>query len=234
MQRNAPTIQGELEKAIMKLTGEKIRVRGASRTDSGAHAKGQVVDFLTHTNLAESRFIDALNWHLPVDIKVRGASVVPLGFNSRKDADSRTYKYVLLNSRWPSPLVRTFTHWVPVPLSISTMVEAAEYLVGTHDFSVFTVSLPPRRSPVRRVARWDVRQEGEFVTIEAQANGFLPHQVRKTNGALVQIGLGKTPPEVIKQAVDGTISELKRCPHLPAKGLCLEKVDYSQYPFQGR
>ena len=105
-QAHAPTIQGELERAIKGLTQENTRVRGASRTDAGAHARGQVVDFLTHAPYTTETFVNALNWHLPPDIKVRGAYQVSPDFSSRKDALGRTYRYTLLNARWPSALLR--------------------------------------------------------------------------------------------------------------------------------
>ena len=225
-QSRVPSIQKRLESAIQQLTGETTRVRGASRTDSGVHAKGQVVDFLTDTKYSTDTFVRALNSYLRPDITVRGAWDAPLDFNSRKDAISRVYRYALLNAQWPSALMRDYSHWVRSPLDVASMSEAAGYLKGTHDFSGFTVSLPPGKSPVRSVKRWDVWREGELVFIEAEAISFLPHQVRRTNGVLVEIGLGKTLKDVIKGLIDGTLGELKRRPSLPAKGLCLMKVNY--------
>ena len=203
-----------------------MRVRGASRTDSGVHAKGQVVDFLTHATYSTDAFVRALNWHLSHDVTVRGAWDTSLDFNSRKDAVSRVYRYTLLNAKWPSALMRDRSHWVRSPLDVASMSEAASYLTGTHDFSAFTVALPPGRSPVRSVGRWDVWREGELVFIEAEATGFLPHQLRMTSGVLVEIGLGKTCKDVIKGLIDGTLGEQKSCPSLPAKGLCLMRVNY--------
>lgn len=224
-QANEPTVQGELEKAIGKLTGERTAVRGSSRTDSGAHAKGQVVDFLTHAPYLEETFIKALNWHLPASIKIRAASQVPLSFDARRDASTRVYRYTLYNSRWPSPLLMRYSQWIPKHLDVALMRQAAGYLVGTHDFSAFTVSLPPTRSPVRRVSRWDVWREDELVLIEAEANGFLPHQIRRTNGVLVEIGLGKLADKATKEIMNGKSSDLKGTPCLQAKGLCLMHIN---------
>ena len=226
-QSGVPSIQGEVEKAILSFTGEAIRVRGASRTDSGAHARGQVVDFLTRTVYTPETAANALNWYLPPDIKVRGAWYTSEGFHSRKDAVSRVYRYTVLNSRWPSAVMRDFSHWVSAPLDVARMKEAAVYIVGTHDFSPLTVRLPAGRSPIRRVKRWDVWQEGELVLIEAEANGFLPHQVRRTNGVLMEIGLGRLDVMEIQNILGGTVKEINHCPSLPAKGLCLMKVAYS-------
>jgi tRNA pseudouridine38-40 synthase len=226
-QANVPTVQDEAEAAIWKFTGEKTRVRGASRTDTGVHAQGQVVDFLTHVSHPLDTFTPALNWYLPADIRVRGAYQVCQEFNSRKDADSRRYRYTLLNSSWPSALLRRSTHWVRANLNIGRMQEAAGYLPGIRDLSAFTVPLPPDRTPVRRVDRWEVWQDGDLVMIEAEASGFLPHQVRMTNGILVEVGLGKMPPEIVEEMlVDATGAQAHR-PSLPAKGLCLMSVTYS-------
>ena len=221
-----PSIQAQVERAIYRLTGEAARVRGASRTDAGAHAKGQVVDFLTQAPYTPETFTNSLNWYLPPDIRVRGACDTSLDFNSRKNAITRAYRYSVLNSRRPSALLRDFSHWVSAPLDVSKMREAARYLLGTHDFSPLTVSLGPGKSAVRHVRRWDVWREGEMVIIEAEANGFLPRQIRRTNGVLVEIGLGRLPVEVLRAIMDGTLKGLKRCPSLPAKGLCLMSVSY--------
>ena len=190
-----------------------------------------MVDFLIQAPYTTETFIKALNWYLPQDIKVRGACYTPLGFNSRKDAISRVYRYTLLNARWPSALMRDFSHWISTPLDVARMREAAASLPGSHDFSAFTVLLPPGRSPVRQVERWDVWREGELVLIEAEANGFLPHQIRRTNGTLAEIGLGRSSVEMIKEIIDGTLRELKHSPSLPAKGLCLMRVNYRNFPF---
>ena len=227
-----PTIQAEVERAICRLTGEPARIRGASRTDAGAHAKGQIVDFLTQASYTPETFTNSLNWYLPLDIRVRGACDTSLDFHSRKDALSRVYRYSLLSSRRPSALLRDFSHWVSGPLDVSRMREAARYLPGTHDFSPLTVSLGPGKSAVRHVRRWDVWREGELVIIEAEANGFLPRQIRRTNGVLVQIGLGRLPIEVLRAIMDGTLKEVTRCPSLPAKGLCLMGVSYSNSVFR--
>jgi tRNA pseudouridine38-40 synthase len=229
-QAHDPSIQGEVERAIESLTREKARVRGASRTDAGAHARGQVVDFLTHAPYTTETFVNALNWYLPPDIKVRGAYRVSPDFSSRRDAVGRTYRYTLLNARWPSALLRDFSHWVSSPLDIARMKEAASYLPGTHDFAALTSSLPLGRNAVRRVGRWDVWRDGELVFIEAEATGFLLHQIRRTNGILVDIGLGRLPVEIMKEIMDGTRKELSYCPSLPAKGLCLMSVNYQNFP----
>jgi tRNA pseudouridine38-40 synthase len=231
LQANAPTIQEELEKALKALTREDIRVRGASRTDAGAHAKGQVIDFATCVSYPADTFVRALNWRLPEDIKIRGGCETPYSFHARKSAVAREYRYTLFNSPWPSPLRRNTTCWERHPLDIAKMQEAACSLEGEHDFSAFTTSLPDGRSPVRKVRRWTVRREGSLVHIDAEANGFLPHQIRRTNGLLVDIGLGKAPIEAMNLAVNGIKSVMEQRPSLPARGLCLLRVNYEECLF---
>lgn len=225
-QADAPTIQSELERAIGRLTGKATRIRGASRTDSGAHARGQVVDFLTSALYPAETLVKALNWHLPPDIRVKEAREVPPEFNSRKDAVSRVYRYTVLNRGSPPALMRDFSHWVRAPLDLSKMRRAATHLLGTHDFSVLAAGLPPGRSGVRRVKRWEIWREGESVAIESEANGFLPHQIRRANGNLVEIGLGRMPVGALEEILNGTAEERGSGPSLPAKGLCLISVSY--------
>jgi tRNA pseudouridine38-40 synthase len=222
------TIQDEVERALGKFTGEDIRIRGASRTDSGAHARGQVVDFLTAAPYTIDTFPRALNANLPRDIRVRGAAQVGLEFDARRHAVSRVYLYTVLNTRGPSALLRNYSHWVPGSLDLPRMQEAADHLCGTRDFSALTAPLPPERSPVRRVTRWDVRRVEDRVLIEAEANGFLPHQIRRTNGVLVNVGLGKLETDITKRLTNGSLREMRNCPSLPAKGLCLMRVVYPE------
>ena len=231
LQANAPTVQGEIERAVRSLTGQATRVRAASRTDAGAHARGQIVDFLTHAPYTTETFVNSLNSYLPLDVRVRAAFETGPTFNSRKDAVSRVYRYTLLNSKYPSALRRDFSHWIASCLDVERMRRGAEHLVGKHDFSAFAGSLAEGGSAVRRVSRWDVWREKELVIIESEANGFLPHQIRRTNGVLAKIGLGRAPVDTIGEMLEGTIQESGQCPSLPAKGLCLIKVHYKDLLF---
>jgi tRNA pseudouridine38-40 synthase len=221
------TIQGEIEKSLARFTGESIRIRAASRTDSGAHAKGQVVDFLTRSSHPVDYFPRALNYYLPRDVQILKARDAALEFNSRKNAVSRTYRYYVLNRDWPSPLLRHTHLWVRQRLQVSRMAVAACELVGTHDFRMFTAGFPPERSAVRRVLRWDVWQEGETIIIEAEANGFLRHQIRKVNALLIEVGKGRLPESAVGQALRSDLPGSGEYPAIPARGLCLIKVSYS-------
>lgn len=231
LQMNAPSVQGEIERALRSFTGEEIRIRGASRTDAGAHARGQVIDFVTKASYPASTFVRALNWYLPEDIKIRGGRETFPSFNARTYAVSREYRYTILNSRWPSALLRRFAHWVPKSLDTNKMQEAAQHLIGTHDFTALTAKLPPGSSSVRTVMRWTLESECETIYVDAQANGFLPHQIRCTNGVLVNIGLGRAPVNSLQSLLNGAPKQLENRPLLPAKGLCLLRVKYGEPVF---
>jgi len=209
---------------LERFTGQPARIRGASRTDSGTHAKGQVVDFTTATKHPLERFAPALNYHLPEDINVLEAQRVDDDFNSRRCALSRTYQYSILNRPAPSPLRRHTHLWIRESLDISRMAEAAQHLVGTHDFRALAVGHPQDRSAVRQVMRWEVRQSEDTVVIECEANGFLKQQIRKTNGILTEIGRGNYPTGKVKEALEGDVGGT---PLLSAHGLCLISVKYS-------
>jgi tRNA pseudouridine38-40 synthase len=228
-QARQPTIQGEIERALNKFTGEVTRIRAASRTDAGAHALGQVVDFLTGAPYPVSHFPRALNYYLPPDIKVQAAYEMDLGFHSRRDASSRTYRYHICNRPWPSPLRRDTHHWIRETLKTDKMARAAQSLVGTHDFRALASGHPEDQSAVRRVSRWDVWRDGESVVIECEANGFLRHQIRRANAALVEVGKERWPEEIIKETIENRLPAGLVWPSLPARGLCLISVTYPHF-----
>ncbi len=215
-----------------RLTGEHIRVAGASRTDSGAHAEGQVVSFLTSSKLPTPTFTAALNFHLPDDISLRKSVRVPDEFNPRRDAVSRCYRYTILNRSVHSPLRYRFSHRIGERLDIAVMRKASKHLLGTHDFVAFTGGLDhDSSSTLRNVFKIEIARDDDLVTVDIEANAFLPQQVRRTVGALVGVGLGKNSVQELRQLV------YKKGPNtagatLPAKGLCLMKVNYSHPYFE--
>jgi tRNA pseudouridine38-40 synthase len=226
-QENAPTIQGETERALEKLTGQKVRIAAASRTDAGVHARGQVVSFKAGSVFPPKTWVRGLNHYLPPDIAVKDAYVVNNGFDVRRDAWSREYRYSILNTFAPSPIMRRFTHLVPHPLDEEAMDRACQVLVGEHDFAPFCTVVGGRTR--RRMFRAGVRRDADLVFLDMEANSFLPHQVRNTVGGLIRVGLGKTKVE--------TFWELAGCGHAgavgvtaPAQGLCLMKVNYHGFP----
>ena len=230
LQTDQPTIQGEIEKALTRFTGGIIRIRGASRTDSGAHAVAQVVDFLTHTRHPVEVFPKALNFYLPQDIKVQAAYPVPQDFHSRLHATSRTYRYHVLNRPGPSALGRNRWFWVNGDLNVAQMASAAQSLVGWHDFRGMAPGFPAEKSSDRLVFRWDVWREDEAVIFECEANGFLKHQIRRANGLLLEVGKGRRPAGVVGDVLAGARFGDIEWPSIPAHGLCLMKVTYPDFP----
>lgn len=225
-QPNAPTIQSALELAIEKTTGERVRVGGAGRTDSGVHARGQVAAFLTHSELAAETLQQALNHHLADDISVHRATDADLGFDPRRDAVSRHYRYSIFNAPTPSPLQRSHTCHVKGELDVSAMMSAAENLLGVHDFSSFArAPEDPGASTIRHITEASVSRHGKLVILDVEGNAFLTHQVRRTAGALVDVGLGKLSLQEFRNLIDNPAPSAAG-PTLDAAGLCLEAVRY--------
>ncbi len=228
-QPEQPTIQGEIEKAIHQLTGETTRIRGASRTDSGVHAYGQIVDGLIKDKYSIRTVQKALNHYLPSDIKVTNAYDVCESFHSRRDAQSRIYRYQILNRSDPSPLRRRTHYVIQEPLDDSRMSQAAKDLVGSHDFKQFTKGLNNYTSTIRQIFRWDVQRNGDIITIECEGNGFLRQQIRRANSILVEIGRNKWPDTSIKDTLEDKFEKGKSHTVLPALGLCLMEVKYYNF-----
>ncbi len=232
LQADVPTIQGELEKAFHRLTGERTRVRGASRTDSGAHASGQVVDLVTASSHGTDVVVAAMSHYLPEDIRVITASDVPPDFHARRSATRRDYRYSIANRRVPSPLLRRTHHAEPVPLDLDAMQTAARSLLGIRDFRQIATAHPADQSAVRHVFRWDVKRQSDdpdVIVIDCAANGFLRHQIRRANAVLVEIGKGRLPTHAAADALAGRTQKLHNIPTLPAKGLCLRSVHYPEF-----
>lgn len=227
VQVNVPTVQGEIERAIAEVTGERVRIASASRTDQGVHAEGQVVSFRTTSCLAPETILRALNHYLPEDIAVKEAGEISMDFDVRRRAVSREYAYQLLNRRTVSPLMRQRAHHVPQPLDIEAMRQAGHALLGTHDFVAFASSLNGHKNTVRTMHRAEFERDGDVLTFHVVANSFLPHQVRNTVGALVKVGLGRSDVaafgDILRSREPGTAG-----PALPPQGLCLLKVNYPE------
>jgi len=232
MQVNLPTIQGETEKALRKLTGERSRVITASRTDAGVHAKGQVVSFRTRSSLPLETFINGLNYYLPRDIAVKAAHRVSDSFNVRRSALSREYNYYILNSRIRSPFREGFSYLVGGHLDIEAMNQACQALIGEHDFASFASSVGVGiKNTIRRLYRAEMEKNGELVVFNMVANSFLPHQVRNTVGALIRVGLGKMTVDEFHRIIEAKKTGLAG-PTAPACGLCLIQINYP-HSFEG-
>jgi tRNA pseudouridine38-40 synthase len=226
-QANAPTIQGEMEKALKMLTGEKIRIKMAGRTDAGVHARGQVVAFDTAALLPLPAYVDGLNHYLPPDIAVQKAYRAREAFDVRRQAISREYRYYILNSPSRSPLRQAFSWRVEGHLDIAAMDRACRALIGRHDFASFVTSAGAARQQrtVRDVYKAEITREGDMVIFEMVAASFLPHQVRNTVGSLVRVGQGKMTVDEFASMVAARAPGLAG-PTAPPEGLCLVRVNY--------
>jgi tRNA pseudouridine38-40 synthase len=220
-----PTIQEELEKAIVKVTGETRRVMGASRTDAGVHARGQVVSFWSGTRLQAGIIAKALNHYLPDDIVVRLALLVRKDFNIRRDAVSRQYDYHILNRDTRAPLSLGLAHVVISRLNVAAMDQACQALIGMHDLVSFATFLGGVMNTVHTIYEAKVRRVGETVVFRIVGDSFLPHQVRNTMGLLIRVGLGKIGIECIEQVMAAKRFGMAG-PTAPACGLYLSRINY--------
>jgi tRNA pseudouridine38-40 synthase len=227
LQANAPTIQGEIEKALKKLTGERTRIKAASRTDAGVHAKGQVISFMTGSALPLKAYIEGLNHYLPGDISVKEAFRAEDSFDVRRDATSREYRYYILNSPTRSPMRQGFSHRVNGKFDIKAMNRACQALIGRHDFASFVSSAETARKKrtVRTVHKAGIEQNGDMIVFDMVADSFLPHQVRNTAGSLLKVGQGKMTVEEFSSMMEARTPGLAG-PTAPADGLCLMRVNY--------
>jgi tRNA pseudouridine38-40 synthase len=225
-QKNARTVQEEIETAIARFTGEAVRIKAAGRTDAGVHATGQVVTFDSDAGHPDGVVVRALNSHLPDDIAVKEAHRVADTFDPRRCATARTYVYTIDCGATRSPVRRWTTYHLGRTLDVGRMTEAAEALKGIHDFARFSGPLErPDASTVREIFAIDIGEDFETVRIEVSGNAFLPHQVRRMAGALVDVGLGKLTSEDIRRLLEGSDAGLV-ARALPPQGLCLVSVQY--------
>ncbi|MDP2719326.1 MAG: tRNA pseudouridine(38-40) synthase TruA [Dehalococcoidia bacterium] len=224
-----PTVQGELEEAIFKTTRERIRVLAASRTDAGAHARGQVASFRTKSKLTPETMVRALNYYLPEDIVVKRAYKIDLEFNVQRNAVSREYHYYMLDSEEGSALWRKYAYVVPQRLDVRAMEQACTSLVGCHDFMGFTSDLGSQASStVRTVYHASFYQDSPFIIFKIIGSSFLPHQIRHIVGSLVTVGKGKANTDYIKNILEaGKRGIIKNS--APANGLYLMQVKYNDY-----
>jgi tRNA pseudouridine38-40 synthase len=228
-QADAPTIQAALESAVQELTGEPSRVALAGRTDAGVHALGQVAAFDTTSRLTEHVLLRGLNAKLPADIAVHRVVCAPPDFDPRRHASSRIYAYEIYNSQTRAPLQAHAWH-VSQQLDTSRMSRAAAQLTGRHDFAAFSRSEPA--TTVRCLRRCDVARHGATLTVEMEANAFLRQQVRRTVGALVDVGTGRLSEQALRDLLEQARPNSVG-PVAPAHGLTLVSVKYDGLDLAG-
>ncbi len=225
-QKKDKTIQEEIEKALFRITGQKITLTGSGRTDSGVHALSQVANFKLKTDLTANIFLKALNSILKDDIIIKKCEEVSLSFHARFDAKNKTYHYFILNGKLPRAIGRMY-HWhICHPLDINNMNLAASYLVGEHDFAAFEGAGSPRAHTVRRIFMAEfVKGNDGMIIFKIQASGFLRFMVRNIVGTLKDVGSEKITPDKFKEIL---LSKNRKNagPTAPPQGLFLVHVCY--------
>lgn len=228
VQKNGETIESALNRALCDLTGEEIHVSGASRTDAGVHAMGNVAVFDTSARMPGEKFVYALNQRLPEDIRVQHSCEVSMDFHPRYQETVKTYEYRILNREFPLPAHRFNSYFTYRPLDEKRMQQAADYLVGEHDFRSFCAAGAQVKTTVRTIYRVNVRRDGEVITIRITGNGFLYNMVRIIAGTLMKIGQGDWEPEDMSEILAAK-DRLKAGPTAPAKGLTLMEISYPNF-----
>ncbi len=226
VQPNGPSVQAEVERALAALHKAPRRATAAGRTDAGVHALGQVVSFAEERPLPLSAYVKGMNALLPADVAVREAEVLADGFDARRDARGKRYRYRIQNLPTRAPLSRRFSWQLFRPLDVEAMRAAAPALLGRHDFSAFQASDCESHHAVRELRRLDVSgRPGGEIEVVAEATAFVKHMVRNIVGTLVEVGLGARAPASLAEVL-ASGDRSRAGPTAPPQGLCLEQVFY--------
>ncbi|MBQ5951992.1 MAG: tRNA pseudouridine(38-40) synthase TruA [Lachnospiraceae bacterium] len=226
-QPNGLTVQEVLETHLAGLLGAPTAVIGASRTDSGVHALGNIAMFDAQTQIPAEKISYALNQRLPEDIRIRGSREVPEDFHPRKCNAVKTYSYRIWNSRYGMPLLRDTSYFVFTRLDVPRMREAAAHFIGTHDFTSFCSPRTDKEDKVRTIYRFDLLEDGPLLTMRISGNGFLYHMVRIMAGTLLCVGEGSLSPDDIPRILDAR--DRQAAPRMvPARGLTLEEIRFEE------
>ena len=224
-QLNGPSVQQKVEEALFKVTGERVGITGASRTDAGVHALGQRAHFDMESAIPADKVPFALNTRLPRDIRVTAGREVDGRFHARFDAAGKEYGYLIYNRRHPSALLRDLSAHVSVRLDESAMERACRHLPGTHDFAAFQAAGGTAKTTIRRIDSVSVGRQGDEIRLVIYGTAFLYNMVRIIAGTLIYVGQGRLPEDVFARAIE-TGDRLQLGPTAPPQGLCLNRVDY--------
>ena len=224
-QLNGATIQEVMEHTLQAIIKMKTNIIASGRTDAGVHAEAQVAHFTTRSKMTGEQFHKALNSALPHDIKIIQVEEVPMGFNARRDALRKIYRYTILNRNYPSALEYKRCWYVPTRLNQARMKRAAQAIIGIHDFRSFQAAKCGSKSTIREIYRIDFEKKKEFLQIVFEGSGFLKHMIRNIVGTLIWIGKGKLK----EQDMEGILKlkdRRKAGPTAPPQGLFLVRVIY--------
>lgn len=224
-QKNIMTIQEKVETAIEAITCEKTQITGASRTDAGVHAKGYVGNFYTNSKISVEKFTGAINSKLPLDIVVLHSFEMPCEFHSRYNSTGKLYSYTILNRYESVAVGRNYLYHHKRILDIDAMKQAAEYFMGTHDFSAFKNLGSSVKTSVRTIFRLDIIKNEDVIKVYIAADGFLYNMVRIIVGALIRVGEAKIKPYEIESIINSK-ERARAGKSAPPGGLCLEEVFY--------
>lgn len=228
IQPNGITIEEILNDRISRITGEDIRIIGASRTDAGVHALGNVAVFDTESSIPPERFSYALNRKLPRDIVIVRSEEVASDWHPRhQDHITKTYEYHIYNAKSPNPLKRRYSTFVSFPLDIERMREGAEYLKGEHDFASFCNVRTNTTDTVRMIYDIGIEVQGEEITIRVVGNGFLYNMVRIIAGVLIRVGRGFYTPKKVRDILEASERTAEGVT-APPEGLVLREVHYGE------
>ena len=225
LQPNVVTIESVLNDALSSLFKENIKVIGASRTDTGVHALGNIAVFDTNARMPAEKVSYALNQRLPEDIRIQASVEVPLDFHPRHQNSKKTYEYRIFNSEFPMPVYRLYSHFTYVSLDIEQMQRAADYLKGEHDFKSFCSVNTVAETTVRTIYDISVEKSDDMISIRVTGSGFLYNMVRIIAGTLMEVGRGNIMPEKMPDILNA-LDRTKAGPTAPACGLTLVKYEY--------
>lgn len=224
-QTGGNTVQDALQVALSGIANELILVVAAGRTDTGVHAQEQVVHFNTNVVRPLTAWIRGVNALLPNSIAVLWAHTVPEEFHARFSAQARSYRYLLINRSVRNAMQHGKAGWFHTPLNVEKMCEAAQYLLGEHDFSALRAAECQAKSPIKNLAQLDIQKQGDTIIFDLSANAFLHHMVRNIVGCLVYIGKGKYPPQWMREVLEGQERSLA-APTFAPDGLYLRRITY--------
>ena len=227
IQNNGITIESELNRCLSDLFGEAIGVIGASRTDSGVHALGNIAVFDTTSRMPAEKVAYALNQRLPEDIRIQCSEEVAPDWHPRHCDSRKTYEYRIYRGQFPMPVKRLYSHFSYHNFDVSRMKEAAKYLEGEHDFKSFCQTGAQVESTVRRLYLAEVEEQGTDLVIRVCGNGFLYNMVRIIAGTLMEVGQGKRKPEEMLTILEAKDRKAAG-PTAPAQGLMLIKYDFAE------
>ena len=229
VQKNGETVEGMLNRELSRFLGEEISLIGASRTDSGVHAMGNVAVFDTQSRMPADKFSFALNKSLPPDIRIQASMEAPSDFHPRRTSCIKTYEYRILNRRVENPGERFNSYFYKEKLDVERMKAAYPYLIGEHDFKSFCSIHTSAGTTVRTVYSMGITKEGEIIKIRITGNGFLYNMVRIIAGTLIQVGAGKLMPQDMASILSARDRKAAG-PTAPAKGLTLVGMEFPEYP----